>query len=100
MLVAFCDQLFGNSTPRCSKAGLSGLPIIASRISHSISSKGWAPGEENRRSIARPSRPVDWGLVAVLDIEMLLSRRLSGVTTQDRRRAGRNGVTQTPQNPE
>ena len=37
------DQLFGNSTPRCSKAGLSGSPITASRISHSISSKGCIP---------------------------------------------------------
>src|SRR5689334_18559364 len=73
MLVAFWDQLFGNSTPRCSKAGLSGLPITASRISHSISSKGWVPGEEKRRSTERPCRPV-WGvLVAVLDIELLLS---------------------------
>src|SRR5436189_211783 len=26
MLVAFCDQEAGNSTPRCSKAGLSGSP--------------------------------------------------------------------------
>ena len=51
MLVAFCDQLFGNSTPRCSKAGLSGLPITASRISHSISSKGCVP--------ARGKSPLD-----------------------------------------
>ena len=27
MLVAFCDQLFGNSTSRCSKAGFAGSPI-------------------------------------------------------------------------
>ena len=25
MLVAFCDQVFGNSTPRCSKAGFAGI---------------------------------------------------------------------------
>ena len=44
MLVAFCDQDFGNSTPRCSKAGLSGSPITASRSSHSTSSKVDAGG--------------------------------------------------------
>jgi hypothetical protein len=44
MLVAFWDQLLGNSTPRCSNAGLSGSPMIASRTSHSTSSKGWTPG--------------------------------------------------------
>ena len=78
MLVEFCDQLFGNSTPRCSKAGLSGLPITASRISHSISSKGCTPAVENRRSIERPRRPFLGVLVAVLDIELLLSQRLLG----------------------
>jgi hypothetical protein len=84
MLVAFWDQLLGNSTPRCSKAGLSGLPITASRTSHSISSKGCVPGEEKRRSIARPLRPFFGVLVAVWDIKLLLSQRLSGVTQQDR----------------
>ena len=44
MLVAFCDQVVGNSTPRCSKAGFSGSPMTASRNSHSISSNGWTPG--------------------------------------------------------
>ena len=44
MLVAFWDQVFGNSTPRCSKAGLEGSPMMASRSSHSTSSKGWTPG--------------------------------------------------------
>ena len=84
MLVAFWDQLFGNSTPRCSKAGLSGSPITASRISHSISSKGCTPAVENRRSIERPCRPFLGLAVAVLDIELLLSQRLLGVTAQDR----------------
>ena len=84
MLVAFWDQLLGNSTPRCSKAGLSGSPITASRISHSIWSKGCTPAVENRRSIERPCRPFLGLLVAVLDIELLLSQRLSGVTAQDR----------------
>ena len=44
MLVAFCDQVAGNSTPGCSKAGVSGSPISASRISHSTASKGCTPG--------------------------------------------------------
>ena len=48
MLVAFCDQLFGNSTPRCSNAGFSGSPMTASRISHSIASKGLTPGSVKR----------------------------------------------------
>jgi hypothetical protein len=50
MLVAFCDQLAGNSTPRCSKAGSSGLPMTASRISHSTASNGWLPASVWRRS--------------------------------------------------
>src|SRR5215211_1826411 len=89
MLVAFCDQLFGNSTPRCSKAGLSGLPITASRISHSIWSKGCTPGAEYRRSIERPCRPFFGLATAVLDIKKLLSSGLSAVTTQDRSKTGR-----------
>ena len=32
MLVAFWDHDFGNSTPLCSKAGLAGSPISASRM--------------------------------------------------------------------
>ena len=44
MLVAVCDQNFGNSTPFCSKAGLSLPGMKASRISHSISSNGSRPG--------------------------------------------------------
>jgi hypothetical protein len=43
MLVAVCDQNFGNSTPRCSKAGPSRPGMIASRVSHSISSNGSRP---------------------------------------------------------
>ena len=35
MLVAFCDQLAGNSTSRCSKATWSPWPMRASRSSHS-----------------------------------------------------------------
>ena len=54
MLVAFCDQVSGNSTSRCSKAGAAGSPMIASRSSQAISSKGWVPSVVNRRSIFRP----------------------------------------------
>ncbi len=40
MFVAFCDQVDGNSTPRCSKAlpPVFRLGITASRVSHSTSS--------------------------------------------------------------
>ena len=57
MLVAFCDQVVGNSTPRCSNAGFSGSPMTASRISHSTSSKGWTPAVVWRRSQRRPPCP-------------------------------------------
>jgi hypothetical protein len=43
MLVAVCDQNFGNSTSRCSNTGLSLPGMNASRTSHSISSKGSRP---------------------------------------------------------
>ena len=49
MFVAFWDQVFGNSTPRCSNAGLSGSPMIASRISHSTASNGCTPAWVNLR---------------------------------------------------
>jgi hypothetical protein len=44
MFVAVCDQKRGNSTPFCSKAGLSLPGMCASRTSHSTSSKGSRPG--------------------------------------------------------
>ena len=50
MFVAVCDQNFGNSTSRCSKTGAPLPGINASRVSHSISSKGSRPGiVKNRR---------------------------------------------------
>src|SRR3954447_2615825 len=49
MLVAFCDQLFGNSTPGCSNE-----PTDASRISHSTASNGCTPGSVNRLSTVTP----------------------------------------------
>jgi hypothetical protein len=44
MLVAVCDQNFGNSTAFWSNAGLSLPGMKASRISHSTSSNGSRPG--------------------------------------------------------
>src|SRR5918994_3074939 len=55
MLVEFCDQLLGNSTPFCSNATRSPCPIFASRISHSTSSNGCTPGLVNRRRTDRAS---------------------------------------------
>src|SRR5262249_28241450 len=49
MFVAVCDQNFGKSTPRCSKAGPSRPGMIASRVSHSISSNGSRPGIVKKR---------------------------------------------------
>ncbi len=43
MLVAFCDQLVGNSTSRCSNATRSPWPMWASRSSQSTDSKGCFP---------------------------------------------------------
>ena len=82
MLVAFCDQLFGNSTPPCSKAGFSGSPITASRISQSSSSNGWIPGVEKRRSMTRPLSLVLADFDAALAIIQLLSFALSGWTVE------------------
>src|SRR5262245_23320941 len=55
--VASCDQNFGTSTFRCSKA-TSPLPleITASRSSHSTSSYGWVPGRVKRLENRIPSR--------------------------------------------
>src|SRR5882724_13500837 len=76
MLVAFCDQVLGNSTSRCSKAGPPsawGSPMIASRFSHSSSSYGWTPGEVNRRSMTRPFSVVIAALEVAFGISFLLS---------------------------
>src|SRR5438874_6254798 len=53
MFVAVCDQNFGNSTPRCSNAGPLRPGIRASRVSHSISSKGSRPGIVKKRRTPR-----------------------------------------------
>src|SRR3954453_15012654 len=56
MLVAFCDQLTGNSTSRCSKALPPSLKfgITASRISHSTSSNGCRPSDVKKRLKVNP----------------------------------------------
>ena len=76
MFVEFCDQVFGNSTSRCSKATRSPWPMRASRSSHSTVSKGCTPGVVNRRAMdnARPLRTscmsAVWGACS---IDLLLS---------------------------
>src|SRR3954464_12228430 len=50
MLVAFCDQVLGNSTSSCRKE-----PTAAVRSSHSTASKGWTPGRVNRRRTVKAS---------------------------------------------
>src|SRR3954468_7947805 len=73
MFVEFCDQLFGNSTPRCSNAGFSGSPMTASRISHSTASNGLTPDSVKRLPTLTPSpAAVTAGAVAL---------RLSGLTS-------------------
>src|SRR3954452_23295572 len=94
MLVAFWDQLSGNSTPSCLKS-----PTSASRISHCTHSNGCLPGSVNRRSRLTP------------DVEGAAALRLSGMgsppvgalfrpplgwTTDRFRRSGRNGLPDAP----
>src|SRR3954454_21729178 len=50
MLVAFCDQVLGNSTSSCRKE-----PTAAVRSSHSTASKGCTPGRVNRRRTVNAS---------------------------------------------
>ena len=60
MLVACCDQNFGNSTSRCSKTSSPrSLAMTAERSSQSISSNGSTPSFVKYRSNSRPatSRP-------------------------------------------
>src|SRR3954469_20954873 len=59
MLVAFWDQLFGNSTSSCRKE-----PTAAVRSSHSTVSNGWTPGLVKSRRIRRAS-PAGAGLRVV-----------------------------------
>ena len=103
MLVAFWDQLFGNSTSRCSNAGFSGSPITASRISHSTSSKGWTPGLVKRRSTVSPTSAGLYVLCSDFSHQVLSFKRHSGGTSNprawtgwNRRRAGRLRMPRDP----
>src|SRR5215218_5284338 len=113
MLVAVCDQNFGNSTPRCSKAGPSLPGISASRVSHSISAKGSRPGiVKNRRTpsfasplvtrFSNPSAVVVTALFscladAILDLPILCRSllpvaRVASSAGSERTRQSREGV--------
>src|SRR4051794_35082290 len=94
MLVAFCDQLAGNSTSFCSKAGFSGSPIRASRISHSTQSKGCLPASVKRLGTLTPAPlSVTLGAVALRlwDMTSPLTRTDFAGTSDAAPRAGRNG---------
>src|SRR3954469_9518834 len=70
MLVAFCDQVFGNSTSCCSN-----LPTDALRSSHSTVSNGSCLGVVNLRSILSPVAPA----LAVTLRVFSLALRVSGM---------------------
>src|SRR4051812_5010409 len=77
MLVEFCDQLFGNSTPRCSNAGFAGSPMTASRISHSIASNGLTPGSVKRLPTLTPSPAAVTAGAVALRLSDMTSPRVS-----------------------
>src|SRR5262245_11867273 len=81
MLVAFWDQVVGNSTFSCLNAGPPsawGSPMIASLHSHSSWSYGCTPAVENRRSMTRPFSVVLAALEVALAINSLLSLGFRG----------------------
>src|SRR5215211_1531656 len=99
MFVEFCDQLFGNSTPRCSNAGFSGSPMTASRISHSIASKGLTPGSVKRLATLSPSPAAVTAGAVALRLSGMTSPRVSdssgrpqGGKTDVALRVGRTGI--------
>src|SRR4051812_30271536 len=99
MLVAFCDHVFGNSTPRCSNAGFSGSPMTASRISHSIASNGLTPGSVKRLPTLTPSPPAVTAGAGALRLSDMTSPRVSysswcpqGGKTDTALRPGRTGI--------
>src|SRR3954466_498458 len=77
MLVAFCDQVFGNSTPRCSNAGFSGSPMTASRISHSTASNGLTPDSVKRLPTLTPSPAAVTAGAVALRLSDMTSPRVS-----------------------
>src|SRR5271167_5025894 len=108
MLVAFCDQLVGNSTSFCSNATRSPWPIRASRSSQSTVSNGCTPGEVKKRATSSaPGGAVSlWVLVCgggFIGLPFLLRRRrgriLEAVVGAEHHPAegGRKGQQQQPQ---
>src|SRR3954452_18510535 len=77
MFVEFCDQLFGNSTPRCSNAGFSGSPMTASRISHSTASNGLTPDSVKRLPTLTPSPAAVTAGAVALRLSDMTSPRVS-----------------------
>jgi hypothetical protein len=77
MFVAFCDHAAGNSTPRCSKAGLAGSPMTASRISQATASKGWVPASLKRRATRTPAPVAVIAVAPVLGLSDIFSPRSS-----------------------
>src|SRR5215218_3252828 len=99
MLVEFWDQLFGNSTPRCSNAGFSGSPMTASRVSHSTASNGLTPGSVKRLPTLTPSPAAVTAGAAALRLSDMTSPRVSysswrpqGGKTDIALRPGRTGI--------
>src|SRR5215207_5290539 len=96
MLVAFCDQLFGNSTPCWTNAGLSGSPMTASRISHSTASNGLTPDSVKRLPTLTPSPAAVMAGAVALRLSDMTSPRVGdllglpqGGTTDTAPRVGR-----------
>src|SRR4051812_19943658 len=77
MFVAFCDHVFGNSTPCCANAGFSGSPMTASRISHSIASNGLTPGSVKRLPTLTPSPAAVTAVAGALRLSGMTSPRVS-----------------------
>src|SRR6476646_1424679 len=111
MLVAFCDQLFGNSTSSCSNAMRSPWPMRASRVSHSTVSNGCTPGVVKYRLM--DSALPGWtssvrAVCAVYSMKAILSRqpqfagflrlfeRVLRVTADHPLRVGRNPSGEAP----
>src|SRR5918999_3011392 len=76
MFVAFCDHDFGNSTPRCSKAGAAGSPMTASRISHSTALNGCVPASVNCRGTETPAPRAVIAALSVLGVSDIFSPRI------------------------
>src|SRR5215207_4901124 len=76
MLVAFCDQLFGHSTPCWRNAGPSGSPVRASRICHWTASNGLTPASVKRLPTLTPSPAAVMAGAAALRLSDMTSPRV------------------------